>query len=84
MFEKLRVMSATVKLRLWKIFVVEPTLSIRMLRSATPSAERRKWYELLDRVYEIVLGLCQDFAPLSTSTTLKISHELLRSGFKKL
>ena len=84
MIEKLRVILATTKLRLWKIFVVEPTLSVRMLKSATPAADRHKWFELLDRVEEIVLGLNKDFAPLSCSTTLKLSHELLRSGFKKL
>ena len=84
MIEKLRVVSATTKLFLWTEFGAKPRNFFRALKSDNPAEENRKWFDLSDRVQKIVLGLDNDFAPLSNSAALKIHLELLRSGFKKL
>ena len=84
MIEKIRVTLAATKLFCWVIFFAKPRNIVRMLKSDDPSGESRKWFDLSDRVQDIVLGLDEDFAPLSNSSALKIHLLLLRSGFKKL
>ena len=84
MIEKIRVTLAATKLFCWVIFFALPRNIFRILKSDDPSGERRKWVDLSDRVEKIVLGLDEDFAPLSNSSALKIHLLLLRLGFKKL
>ena len=84
MIEKIRVTLAAIKMLCWVTFFAKPRNIIRMLKSDDPSGESRKWFDLSDRVQKIVLGLDEDFAPLSNSSALKIHLLLLRLGFKKL